>query len=261
MRYECPQCGDTTPFGTSCASCDVPMIDEHGHTPPPLEEVVMQSDPHVADAMVTYPIGHGRELIAHEPAWIGFMDLFNCFARLYHWLRRRARDLLLPWLRRKEMEQLPSVTPIALATEGVVRIRGRVQLLQPVTAPDAVGPCAAYVWRTRTTHACGCSQWCTARGWTMTTKRECGRFVVFDESGAALVDDDFFEMFMRDGASLPGDDSRGIVLYDGDEVEIIGPAKRAHAQARGVVLQGTFRDNRALLVFDGDPTALVKLVV
>lgn len=260
-RYECPRCGDSNPFGTQCPHCEVPLLDENGLVPPPSEEIVMESGPHIVEPLVTLPVfGDTSWLVGRSPG-NAFVFFFGYALRAWRWVLRRARAIVLRKAQCNEMKTVSSVVHIARATDGVVRVRGRVQVLQPVTAPNGMGACAAFFWRTRTKQRCTCSPWCVSTTTVLTTRRACGRFVVFDSSGAALVDDDFFELDTRGSTLTATDETGGIVLYDGDEVEVIGPAARQSPLARGVVIQSTFREAPSLLVFDGRPSFMLKLIV
>ena len=47
-----------------------------------------------------------------------------------------------------------------------------------------------------------------------------------DESGAALVDDDFVAILPKPGAKLPANDDASIVAVDGQQVAVCGRAER-----------------------------------
>jgi len=89
---------------------------------------------------------------------------------------------------------------------------------------------------------------------------KCGRFLVRDDTGVAVVDDDAFDMWAADGASVRGSTADGIWVGDGDEVEVVGPGAREPIRDATLV-EGDYRDGSTAFVFDGRPDDRVYVVL
>src|SRR5687768_7827742 len=86
--------------------------------------------------------------------------------------------------------------------------------------------------------------------------QECGRFAVLDATGVAIVDDDCFDLWPAEGDPHP----RGVVLQDGFDVEVVGPARWGQAaDVRDLVARTGYREVGKALIFDGRPDAPVRL--
>lgn len=153
--------------------------------------------------------------------------------------RRRAR---------RALRDSGSVGPIADAPDGLVRVRGTVRLLRTVTAPSGEAV-AAYRWDVPDTLACGCRERCEHVLDYRRIESRAGRFAVVDSTGVAVVDDDFFVVCRSEPGRDPGD---GLLLQDGDQVEVVGPAHRGDAPDVAPLMMAGYRDRASrALVFDG----------
>lgn len=95
---------------------------------------------------------------------------------------------------------------------------------------------------------------------TVETRIGCGRFLVRDDSGAALVDDDFLAVLAPPGASLPASGDAEVVIRHGDRIEVAGPvAWRAAPDLQQLGRGEGFRSAPRVLCFDGRPDALLLL--
>jgi len=158
----------------------------------------------------------------------------------------------------------PPVRPIAEAS-GACHIRGRIRLLTPVKGPFG-DPVGTYLVRHRkdTTVLRRSRYGQTYLVVTAVTVEEssgCGVFLVEDESGAALIDDDAFTVVPVTPRKMDWDEPVTIVAADGAEVEIIGRAERKPASALPeIARQGGYREAPSLLVFDGKPEERVLIL-
>lgn len=166
-------------------------------------------------------------------------------------LRRRATAA---WLRQRTARRLAErrrvesgvLRAIVDADPGEVRIRGRVRTLRPVPAPG--GDLVAAFRARRVEAEPG------GRGRPEVVEvSACGRFVVDDGSGVAVVDDDAFTIEPLD-VQVRGD---VIAIRDGDLIEVVGPARREVTADDGALRLG---DGETALVLDGRPDAPVLLV-
>ncbi len=133
------------------------------------------------------------------------------------------------------------------ASDGVVRIRGRVRSIRPVPTPG--GDLVAAFRARRVEAAAG-----RGRREEMVETTAAGRFVVDDGTGLAVVDDDAFALEPLD----VGATAEVLALRDGDLVEVIGPARRAPLPQD--VHPGNAAEQETALIFDGSPDSLVLLV-
>lgn len=144
---------------------------------------------------------------------------------------RARHHVLLRGLQRsadERIDELRRETPVvrcAEAAQGIVRVRGRVRVLDPA---EGAAPRVGAV---------------------LGARRACGRFLVVDESGAAVVDDDMFEIWPSDLLDA--------VIEDGDLVEIVGSGRRQRVP--GLTGRG-FRDTADALVFEGSKERKVHII-
>jgi hypothetical protein len=157
-----------------------------------------------------------------------------------------------------------AVTPI-LDASGTARIRGRISVIKPVKGPMG-DPVAAYLVRARkeTIEMLPMGRGQTRRAVTALTVEEssaCGTFVVRDETGAALIDDDAYTLASAALVEKAWNEPMSIVLKDGDEVEILGAAERKPASAYPDLARSSgYREAPSILVFDGSPEQRVLLI-
>ncbi|MEM9068457.1 MAG: hypothetical protein AAGE52_08120 [Myxococcota bacterium] len=231
--YTCPQCGETSVHAVTCHRCDILPLDEQGHPPPPLfERQVLYRrppEPQFADQR-----GGGAEFVA-----IGGYA-FSSLARQVRELNRR---------RRLAARLAGEATPIA-AAEGEVHVRGTVEVLEPVQHRQG-GDVAAFLFRIR--------EAMPGSDVAIETELGCGKFLVRDESGVALVDDDFFAILPPKGTSFPASGNIDVRIQSGDVIEVVGvAARRALADLPGLG-RGGFREAPKVLVFDGRPDSLLVM--
>jgi hypothetical protein len=163
-------------------------------------------------------------------------------------LAPRRHDRELAARMRRAFERAGPESTIAEADDRP-RIRGRVTILQPVAGPD--GDAAAF--RARDVHdveetvrrSGGRPNAVTKR--YVTERYRCGRFAVDDGTGWAIVDDEAFELWRDGGMAFGADDA--LVVSEGDEVEVTGPAHRKQIAEYGET--AGYRGKEQALVFDG----------
>ncbi|MBI2898367.1 MAG: hypothetical protein HYY06_32755 [Deltaproteobacteria bacterium] len=244
-RFQCPECGTTSPIGISCDRCRVPMIDENGN--PPLRPALPR--PKWVTSMWTVSgaivIGGGWFLLRVSSerevipglflASLAVMALGLALIALGAFIPR-ARDHRELVGRLARVERLKRgaalASSIAGAQPGLVRVRGRVKVLAPAPHSGAGTSCAAFQ--------------------TSPSEKECGRFAVLDGGGVALVDDDCFEVWR-------GGDNRGEVT-EGTEIEVIGGASLAPVP-EAALLVTAYRQDQKVLVFNGTLETPVLLVL
>lgn len=113
------------------------------------------------------------------------------------------------------------VVPIAFAPTGLVAIEGRVELLEPTTTPGGE-PVAAFIDRHVTfAHHAGARN-TTTRVERVEVRRAAGRFLVRDETGAALVDDDWLLLLDASGDELDASEAGQLVVGEGQVVRVVG---------------------------------------
>lgn len=159
------------------------------------------------------------------------------------WLRERAARRLAE-RRRRDGGVLRAIVDTGA---GEVRIRGRVRTLRPVPTP--AGDLVA-AFRARGIEAPEGDE----RGRPAVVEAQaCGRFLVDDGSGVAVIDDDAFTIEPLD-VPIKAD---LLALRDGDLVEVVGPARREAPPEDAALRLG---DGETALVLDGRPDAPVLLV-
>jgi hypothetical protein len=147
------------------------------------------------------------------------------------------------------MERTPR-SPIAQAEGPLVRVAGRVQVIE---AADPTHPTTAFsLVRTREVAA--------NASVTIETRVICSKFLVQDDSGFALVDDDFVAVLPPPGDSLPSNANAAIVASDGQQIEVCGPAeRRVKPELQQIASQHGYRREPRVLCFDGRPDSLLLL--
>jgi hypothetical protein len=172
----------------------------------------------------------------------------------------------------RAIERAGSVTEIARAS-GYARIRGRVRVLDPVADPYGrlVG---AFVARKvvgvggRVTAAerdeletfdltpiatDGDGMAHVHKGAVTEQSSRCGRFLVSDETGVAVVDDDAFDVWVADDCPAPTGHGFSIAAVDGAIVEIVGPCRERPAADDERRTEAGYRERPTVLAFDGQP--------
>ncbi|MDI3285249.1 hypothetical protein [Polyangium sp. 15x6] len=279
--FSCPQCGDTGLGGDKCLRCKLELVDKAG-VPALSPPAVFLGHPtfagftepwarwvatiaFVLTFITSFQYGAATiELVVlllgvEVVIWGGIYAAYRFFiaARIKS-LRARLRAL------QARIASAPAVAPIGSAS-GVCRVRGRVRVLEPVKGPLGQ-PVAAFLERRKrqTVGLVSAKRGTQVEAVTAVTVEEmsaAGVFLVEDESGAALVDDDAFVVAQLGGASKDWNEPLSIVVNDGDEIEVFGPAEwRSGAGLPGHASQGGYRDGGNVLAFDGKPTERVVIL-
>jgi hypothetical protein len=186
-----------------------------------------------------------------------------------------AAFVIVKRLRVKQLEarvrgvvgRITAAAPVAsvAASSGACHVRGRVRLLRPIKGPLGE-PAAAYLVRQQKerVETLPAGRGRTRQAVTSITVEEysgCGVFLVEDETGASLVDDDAFVIAPAAPGGMTWDTPMSLLIKEGDEVEVIGPAERKPASALPEVARGGgYREAPTLLVFDGKPTERVVIL-
>lgn len=252
-RYACPQCGDLSPVGVSCARCNVTMIDENGN--PPLKPKLPRPSFVISEWMIggvaSLGIGwvtlrnvdpQGAAAAVGLAVAVGLLAVGGALVWLHFATPRMAvrRDAARRRVRAEQMAaRAGPVAPIGEAKGDLVRVRGRVKVLRAADAPATVGRCAVHEDRFR-------------------GDLESGRFAVADASGLAIVDDDCIEVWRRGSSDF--DEPGGDVL-DGADVEILGPAASGPAPDVAALGESAYRQFPEALIFDGRPDRPVLVIV
>lgn len=248
--FSCPTCGDTALAGSTCVRCRVPLVDQDGF--------VDVSPPVRAG-------GHFR------------------FSLLGRWLsaRRMTKRVREAW------EKAGAVLPIAQAA-GTCTVRGEVRVLSPVSDPFGrkVGAFRArkvvgaggrelVVEGDRSLHLQvgaisipvfheqgGAGMQHVHYGSTVEESCRCGRFLVEDETGVALVDEDAVDVWVPPEVDGPDDLSFSIAAMEGATVEVMGPgAHRPAREEERAHRRAGYRQAATTFVFDGRPEARVWILV
>jgi hypothetical protein len=135
--------------------------------------------------------------------------------------------------------------PIARAGEGLSQIEGEVEILEPVHTL-AGEPCAAFLEQQvmRAPHP----SFKNVTVERIEVRRGFGRFLVRDETGVALIDDDFVRLFDADGRTPDATEQGVIIVRAGDRVRVVGYGKRGPALASAA---SSLRGAPSALCFDG----------
>ena len=275
--FSCPQCGDTGIGGDRCLRCKIEMLDRAGR-PVLAPSAVFLSLPtfdgftHPWAMWATGAVflicllsipGAGAPwwvfAIAEAALWLAIFGTFYLIKdRRVKQLRSRIQAV------RARLEAASAVTPI-LNASGIARIRGKISVIKSVKGPMG-DPVAAYLVRARkeTVELLSMGRGQTRRAVTAVTVEEssaCGTFLVRDENGAALIDDDAYTLASPALVDMPWNEPISIVLKDGAEVEILGAAERKPSSAYPDLAQSAgYREAPSILVFNGAPEERVLLI-
>jgi hypothetical protein len=275
--FSCPQCGDTGIGGDRCLRCKIDMLDRAGR-PVLAPSAVFLSLPTLDGfthpwamwatgavfliCLVSIPGADAPWwvfVIAEVALWAAILGTFVLIKdRRVKQHRSRIQAV------RARLAGSGAVTPI-LDAGGIARIRGKISVIKPVNGPLGE-PVAAYLVRAskETVELLPAGRGQTRRAVTALTVEEssaCGTFIVRDESGAALIDDDAYTLASPALVDMPWNEPISIVLKDGAEVEILGAAARKPVSAYPDLAQsGGYREAPSILVFDGSPEQRVLLI-
>lgn len=241
----CPSCTESPAGGATCHRCGSKLVDEHGNAPAP--------------ARVEYTtLGFGLEGASglrtpelHGPPSSQFDGLAFLTGSTFGALACEVRELSHRRRMRRELRAAPLSERIGDAAEGWVRVRGEVVILVAARHQSTLESCAAYIHRERLVQDSGRIQ--------ITTYRGVGRFLVKDETGFALVDDDYVVLLNRGGGTPLATTSGGLVIRDGDRVEVAGTATRRVEPGISTRGRGAFRERETVLCFDGMSAHLLKI--
>jgi len=276
--FSCPQCGDTGIGGERCLRCKIELVDRAGH-PALAPPAVFLSRPTFdgflhpwamwvsGGALLISFLGFDAEvipwwlivLLTQVVLWSGITTAFF----LVKDMRVKSHRRRLQAIR----ERVASASPVEsiAKSSGNSHIRGRVRVIKPVKGPLG-NPVGAYLVRAKkeTVELLPAGRGQTRRAVTSITVEEssaCGVFLVEDETGAVLVDDDAFTVAPVAGLKLDWDDPISLAVEDGGEVEIIGPTERKPASSYPELAKaGGYREAASLLVFNGTPEARVLII-
>jgi hypothetical protein len=227
-----------------CNRCGSQMVDEHGNLPPPAsyERAASMTAEEVSAAITSYGIS--------APGAIYRVIKLA----LAHRRRNRAA--------RQRIAAAGEITPISAARGGLVCVRGVVQVLQPpLQRPDdqTLGMYMERFYRPDE------DAWETQRGF--------GRVVVADDSGAAVIDDDYVQL-LKPGGDVPRPVlACSVIVRTGYAVEVVGRAERraypgvsagsgaGSGAGAGAGAGAGYRSPGAPLVFDGSSDALLLVRV
>lgn len=141
------------------------------------------------------------------------------------------------------------------ATEGVVRVEGRVRAL---AAAEGSGVLAYHRQRV-SEQRCTCGASCRALVRSTATSRALGRFVMREDDDLAIVEPGPFELFdWRGRAPDPASDA-SFEIHDGDLITVVGQGRREHVES--LRSPGGYRGTKLPLVFRGTPKTPVYLFV
>ncbi len=172
--------------------------------------------------------------------------------------------------------------PVEIArASGVARVRGRVRVLSPVADPYGrqvaafvarkvvgVGGRVRVQERDRSLEsfdllpdrAEGDGMVHTHKGAVIEQSSRCGRFLVWDGTGVAVVDDDAFDVWVAPGARAPRGHAYSVAVAEGDLVEIIGPCVERRAADDERAPEASYRSQPSVLAFDGRPEERVLIL-
>lgn len=242
--FTCPVCKETREHPVRCPDCDEQVpLDARGRVVPLSRYAAEGGRTAVAATIPAAAVGGalvgGLALATGQLALLGVAVSFASAGVLgalgYAGATRgdsaargRRQRAALLWGRSRAIGALSA----SIARQDVVTVRGRVRLLSP--ARGETGDVAA-------------------RGSGLVGA--CGRFVVDDGTGLALVDDDAITVW-RGPFWAPRADA---IARDADEVLVVGPARPPSASERASL--GAYRDGGALIVFDGSASRHVCVLV
>jgi hypothetical protein len=276
--FTCPQCGDTGLGGNKCLRCKVEMVDQAG-VPELAPSAVFLGHPtfdgfthpwakwvSAVAFIITFSATIGGDvpwyavvLGVQAAVWLAIVGayLFVKKSRVKNHKNRLGAVY-------GRITAAPKAAPVGSAS-GACHVRGRVRVVKPVKSPLGA-PVAAYLERRKreTVEVLPAGRGQTRRAVTAITVEESsavGMFLVEDESGAALIDDDAITVVQVGGTAEGWDSPLSIVVKDGDEIEIIGPAERKPGSAYPeLAKEGGYREAASLLVFDGKPAERILVL-
>jgi len=230
--YRCPQCGEEFGYGVTCFRCDIPPVDENGNGPPP------------TFAREAMPLG-GSETGTGA-------DLVFFVAALseasVHALGREVRELNH---RRKARRGLREpLQPIADANATPVHVRGVVEVIEPTRHPNGEDVALYLCRRLERAHN-------TVEA--IETKLACGKLLVRDETGVALLDDDFFSLLPPRGQHPMARSEFDIIVRAGDTIEVAGQAEKRTMPELSQADEGGYRSVAKVLVFVGSSDHLLSI--
>jgi len=228
--YRCPQCGEEFAADVTCFRCDIFPVDENGNCPPPTfsrEDLSARGSASGTDGDFFFALAAVGELSV------------RALAREVRGLNRRRharRKLHVPLLAIGDVHDTPA------------HIRGVVEVIEPVHHPE-LGEVALYLRRRKETKPSAAFE----------TNCACGKLIIRDETGAALLDDDFFVLLPRPGHHPMARSDVDIVVRQGDTLEVAGPAARQPRPELMQAEQSGYRSSSTMVVFDGSSADLLTI--
>jgi len=231
--YHCPKCGEEFDYGVTCFRCDILPVDENGNRPPPTfaREAMALSG---SETGTTADMGFFVMALGDA----SLRALAREVRELNH--RRKARRALREPLQR-----------IADASAEPFHVRGIVEVLESVKHPDGE-EVAMYL----------CRRLDVARHTVeaIETRLACGKLLVRDETGVALLDDDFFFLLPTKGHHPMARYKLDIIVRAGDTIEIAGHAERRAMPQLSQADAGGYRTTPTVLAFDGSTDHLLSIL-
>jgi hypothetical protein len=163
--------------------------------------------------------------------------------------RRRLRALI---------DRVGPSVGIDAASEGDVRIEGKVELIDPVSGTDQL---VALHRQSRREAECRCNQGCNAVKVVVRSERRLARFVLRDESGGAVIEPSPFELLDSRGDVLDPFEAGERVIEHGSRIVVIGEARREPSEVPGLQRASGYRATTQPLVIRGREGWPVRLFV
>lgn len=182
LPFVCSSCGERSAFDTECLVCGVPLF----------------------DARLAGRLHH--EDLALRPAHGLGWPWRTARARL----RRHARAVTA------RVASAPAAATVA-AADGLVRLRGRARVVEPVSSVDDGRPVAAWVRARPRVERCACRVGCQALERSLRIERRVGRVLVVTGTGQALLDPELpvWAAGLRAGGAPR-------CIEDGDAIDVVG---------------------------------------
>jgi len=173
--------------------------------------------------------------------------------------RRVSQTIPLRWL----LLRAGAPRRIGDVRAGLVRVRGRVQVLGTVATPHESVECGAYVERGIFTERCDCSPHCNRVATRIVAHRGLGRILVSDDTGVALVDpgSTAFDVRRREQIVEPERTLGSVIVKSGSDVEIVGRATLGAASDVARYLARGYRETPTVLYFSGTDDEPVLVLV
>ncbi len=185
----------------------------------------------------------GKHGAAGGPGLVAGSRTFDALAFAFRGITQRRRV-------KKLLARAGAVAPLNTVSEGVVRVKGRVEILEAVS-DRGQGPVAAFAWRGADDGVCGCGADCTAMVRVVETRMAAGRFLVRDQSGVALVTGPWIRLLDDLGGDLNAE-SGGLYVREGDAITVLGEVRLDTVDEPRARMTDGYRGVRKTPVFLGE---------